>query len=296
MQYARNRELRATLHRAYSTRASELGARPNWDNTPVIRRILALRQEEARLLGYANYAEVSLVPKMAGSAAEVIDFLRELAGRRGRSRARDLARARRLRARQLGIGTLAAADLAFASETPEGASLRVLRSGGAPVLSRAPGLGGTVPRRRDAFRHHDPQGVRGDLASGRALLRDPRCRTGCADRPVLSRPVRAAGQAGGAWMDDGDRSPQRRRRASSTRSPTSSATLSAPVRGRAARSFTHDDVIDALPRVRARAAPAADARRRRRRVRHPRRRVGRGRAAQPVHGELLLGMGRARAR
>ncbi len=116
MQYARNRELRSTLHRAYSTRASELGARPDWDNTPVIRRILALRQEEARLLGYANYAEVSLVPKMAGSAAEVIDFLREL-NRKARPFAlSDIGELAEFGRATLGIGTLAPHDLAFASE------------------------------------------------------------------------------------------------------------------------------------------------------------------------------------
>ncbi len=60
-----NRALRETLYRAYVTRASDLGARPELDNTPLMREMLALRQEEARLLGYANFAEVSLVPKMA---------------------------------------------------------------------------------------------------------------------------------------------------------------------------------------------------------------------------------------
>src|SRR5262249_13194958 len=59
MSYCRNRAVRETLHRAYSTRASELGAQREWDNTPVIRRILELRHEIAELLGYANYAEVS---------------------------------------------------------------------------------------------------------------------------------------------------------------------------------------------------------------------------------------------
>ncbi len=71
MQYADQRELRAQMYRAYATRASELGdehARSEWDNSPLIDRILALRAEEARMLGYDNYAEVSLVPKMARSA------------------------------------------------------------------------------------------------------------------------------------------------------------------------------------------------------------------------------------
>ena len=116
MQYANNRDLRATLHRAYSTRASELGARQEWDNTAVIRRILALRREEAQLLGYANYAELSLVPKMAQSATEVITFLRELNVKARPFAQRDIAELNEFARTTLGIEELQAHDLAFASE------------------------------------------------------------------------------------------------------------------------------------------------------------------------------------
>ena len=81
MQYAHRRELRARLHRAFATRASDLGERPEWDNGPLIGRILAGRREEAELLGYPNYAHVSLVPKMAEHPDEVVAFLRDLAQR-----------------------------------------------------------------------------------------------------------------------------------------------------------------------------------------------------------------------
>ena len=91
LQYARNRNLRRRMHEAYATRASELGARAEWDNTAIIDRILALRHEEALLLGYRNYAEVSLVPKMAGDPAEVIAFLRDLAQRARPFAQRDFA-------------------------------------------------------------------------------------------------------------------------------------------------------------------------------------------------------------
>ena len=68
MQYADNRELRARMYRAYATRAAEFtdgSSQPEWDNSPVMNRMLALRQEEAKMLGYNNYAEVSLATKMA---------------------------------------------------------------------------------------------------------------------------------------------------------------------------------------------------------------------------------------
>lgn len=80
MQYAKDRELRAEMYRAYATRASEFG-NSQWDNSPVMEELLRLRQEEAGLLGYANYAEVSLEPKMASTVPEVLGFLRDLAQR-----------------------------------------------------------------------------------------------------------------------------------------------------------------------------------------------------------------------
>ncbi|MFG6428683.1 M3 family metallopeptidase [Roseateles sp. LYH14W] len=93
MQYAENRDLREKLYRAYVTRASESG-KPDWDNTAAMREIVALRQEEAKLLGYASFAEVSLAPKMASTPAEVTTFLSDL-GKRARPFAeKDLAELR----------------------------------------------------------------------------------------------------------------------------------------------------------------------------------------------------------
>ncbi len=80
MQYARDRELRRELYQAYATRASDAG--PNagkWDNSDVMVRILSLRREMAELLGYDNYAQLSLATKMAETPEQVLGFLRELA-------------------------------------------------------------------------------------------------------------------------------------------------------------------------------------------------------------------------
>ena len=77
LQFADKRELRETIYRANATKASELGAKPEWDNTQNIIDILKLRDEEAKLLGYDNFAEVSLVPKMATSPKQVIQFLED---------------------------------------------------------------------------------------------------------------------------------------------------------------------------------------------------------------------------
>jgi oligopeptidase A len=115
MQMGRNRALRETLYTAYVTRASETGPAER-DNTPVMRELLQLRQEEAQLLGYRNFAELSLVPKMAGSPAEVVAFLRDLGQRARPSAAADLAELREFAARELGLDDLQAWDVPFASE------------------------------------------------------------------------------------------------------------------------------------------------------------------------------------
>ena len=116
MQYAHDRDLRAALHRAFSTRASDLGAKPEWDNTDVIARILVLRREAAELLGYPNFAELSLVPKMAGSAEEVLLFLRDLARRAKPFAERDFAELAAFARERLGLADFAPWDVAYASE------------------------------------------------------------------------------------------------------------------------------------------------------------------------------------
>jgi oligopeptidase A len=115
MQYGSNRALRETLYTAYTTRASELGA-AELDNSAVMRELLALRQEEATLLGLASYAELSLVPKMADSPAQVNEFLRDLARRARSSAERDLAELHEFARTELGLPELQAWDMPFASE------------------------------------------------------------------------------------------------------------------------------------------------------------------------------------
>jgi len=116
MQYAQDRALRETLYRAYVTRASELGANAALDNGPIISETLSMRAEEATLLGYPSFADVSLVPKMAESPARVIEFLRDLAARAKPSAQRDMAELNAFASDKLGIKTLMSWDLAYVSE------------------------------------------------------------------------------------------------------------------------------------------------------------------------------------
>jgi oligopeptidase A len=115
MQYAANRDLRATLYKAYVTRASELGPAEQ-DNTPLMRELIELRQEAAQLLGHATYADVSLVPKMARNPAEVNAFLQDLALRAKPFAERDMRELRAFASAELGMPQLEAWDIAFVSE------------------------------------------------------------------------------------------------------------------------------------------------------------------------------------
>lgn len=115
MAYADNRTLRAELYRAYTTRASELGADLAWDNSAVMRDILRLRQEEAHLLGYGNYAELSLATKMAENPQQVLDFLYELAAKGKPFAERDFAELCDFAA-GLGISKVEAWDIAYVAE------------------------------------------------------------------------------------------------------------------------------------------------------------------------------------
>ena len=115
MQYGHHRPLRETLYRAYATRASEFG-KAEWDNTALISEILQLRAEAAELLGFSDYAQLSLATKMAQSPAEVMDFLRSLAQRARRFAEQDMAELKAYAAGRLGLPQLEAWDVAYASE------------------------------------------------------------------------------------------------------------------------------------------------------------------------------------
>jgi oligopeptidase A len=114
LQYADNRNLRETLYRAYATRASELG-KAEFDNTAIITQLLKLRDEEAKLLGFDNFAELSLATKMADTPQQVIAFLESLAKKAKPYAERDM---RELvdYAKQSGIEDLQAWDVSYVSE------------------------------------------------------------------------------------------------------------------------------------------------------------------------------------
>ncbi|MFW9594587.1 MAG: M3 family metallopeptidase [Macromonas sp.] len=122
MQFGTDRALRERLYRAYVTRASDQGNSQEvpdgakFDNTALIQELLALRQEEAALLGYPHFAAVSLVPKMASSTEQVTTFLRDLARKARPYAEQDLADMRQFAAEQLHLNDPQAWDWTYIGE------------------------------------------------------------------------------------------------------------------------------------------------------------------------------------
>jgi oligopeptidase A len=199
MQFAHSGALRERLYRAYVTRASDQGD-ARFDNSALIREILALREEEARLLGYRNFGEVSVVPKMADSPQEVITFLRDL-GQRARPFAeKDVADMRAFAREKLSLNDPQAWDWPYIGEKLKEERYAFSEQEVKQYFTAPKVLAGLfkivetlfeVSIRRDAAPVWNP-GVefyrieRGTELVGQFYL-DPAARTG---------------KRGGAWMDD----------------------------------------------------------------------------------------------
>jgi oligopeptidase A len=239
MQYGDNRALRERLYHAYVTRASEFGT-TEWDNSALIDRILGLRAEEARLLDFASFAQLSLATKMAESPQQVLNFLNELGARAKPFAERDMAELREFAAKELGMESLESWDVAYVSE-----KLRVARYAFSdqevkqyfPETVVLPGMfkvvesiyGVRIMPKHAAAWHPDVRFFEITDRDGRAI-----------GQFYLDMYAREA-KRGGAWMDDAI---NRRRKGSGVQLPVAYLTcnFSAPVGGKPAL-FTHDEVI-----------------------------------------------------
>ena len=240
LQYADDRTLRETVYHANATKAAEFG-KPQWDNTGLITQLLRLRAEEAALLGYRNFAEVSLVPKMAQTPAEVIAFLDDVAARAKPYAERDMAELRAFAREHLGIAKLEPWDVAYASEKlreqryafsdqevkqyfPEPKALEGLFR----VIQTLFGVRvrpDTAPVWHPDVRFFRIENPQGELVAQFYV-------------DLYARP----GKRSGAWMDDARA--RRRRADGSTQTPAAYLTcnFSAPVGDKPAL-FTHDEVL-----------------------------------------------------
>ena len=238
MQFADNRAMREKMYRAYVTRASEFG-KPEWDNSVLMEEIVTLRGEEARLLGFANYGELSLAAKMAETPEQVVEFVRELARRSRPFAERDLSELREFASIELGMKEMHAWDFAYTSEKlrerryafseqevkeyfPEDAVL----SGLFKLVETLYGLKiveSSAPVWHESVRFFD-------IRSNGALM-------GQFYFDLYAR----SSKRGGAWMDDAI---SRRRKDGKIQTPVAymNCNFSAPVGNRPAL-FTHDEVI-----------------------------------------------------
>ncbi|AKC87196.1 M3 family metallopeptidase [Pseudoxanthomonas suwonensis] len=198
--YAEDRALREALYRANGLRASEAGP-PELDNSGLIDRILALRAELAALLGFAGYAEYSLATKMAQSPGEVLEFLRDLAGRALPFARRDRAELEAFARDELGLDALEPWDLGYASEKLKQARYSYSEQEVKRYFTEPKVLAGLFDVIESLYRvkvrpdsapawHGDVRFYRVEDASGRLL--------GQFYLDLYAR----EGKRGGAWMDD----------------------------------------------------------------------------------------------
>jgi oligopeptidase A len=240
MQYADNRALRETFYRAYVTRASELGDKPEWDNTALISRIVVLRQEAARLLGFTSYAEVSLEPKMAETPAQVLDFLNELAQRAKPYAERDMAELKEFAARELSLAEPQAWDLAWISERLRAARYSFSDNEVKQYFPEPQVLAGMFKVVETIY------GLQIRAASAPTWHADVKFfeiadRTGAKIGEFYLDLYARPSKRGGAWMDDAI---TRRRKNGGIQTPVAylNCNFAPPVNGKPAL-FTHDEVI-----------------------------------------------------
>ena len=240
MKYADDRTLRAELHRAQATRASDLGARAEWDNGPLIERVLALRLESARLLDYPDYASMSLVPKMAGTTDEVLAFLRDLARRAKPYAERDLAELATFAREHLGIARLEPWDIAYASEKLMNERYAFSDELVRQYFPEDQVLAGLFRVVETIYGVHIREST-AETWHPTVRFFDIADRSGTTIAQFYFDNYAREGKQGGAWMDDAI---NRRRTAAGVQIPVAYLTcnLPAPVGAKPAL-FTHDDVI-----------------------------------------------------
>ena len=239
LQYADNRALREKMYHAYLTRAAEF-EHPEWNNAPLIEKILKLRDEEAKLLGYESFGEVSLVPKMANSPQQVLDFLNDLAKRAKPYAEKDVAELRDFAKRELGLEAMAPWDRTYAAEKLRGQRYSfseqevkqyfpepTVLAGMFRVVETLYGL--TLEASSAPVWHNDVKFF--DIRDRNKNL------VGQFYLDLYARDTKR----GGAWMDDAI---TRKRLASGIQTPVAYLTcnFSAPVGNKPAL-FTHDEVI-----------------------------------------------------
>ncbi|WP_173580291.1 M3 family metallopeptidase [Azonexus fungiphilus] len=243
MQYAENRELRQRMYHAYATRAAEIDngySKPEWDNGPLIKRLLELKAEDAQMLGFNNFAEVSLYTKMADTPAQVLDFLRDMAKKAKPFAEKDIAELKAFARDELGIADFQPWDAAYASEKLMQARYAFSEQEVKQYFTEPKVIAGlfqvieslfTVKVKEDKAPvwHEDVRFYRIETPAGELV--------GQFYMDLYARETKR----GGAWMDEAR---SRKRTASGIQKPIAylNCNFARPVGGKPA-TFTHDEVI-----------------------------------------------------
>ncbi|MDH4133994.1 MAG: oligopeptidase A, partial [Gammaproteobacteria bacterium] len=241
MMYADSRALRRELYEASSTRASELGPHAGrWDNAPVMQRILQLRAEKAGLLGFANFAALSVETKMAESTAEVLGFLNDLVARSRPAAQKEFAELRAFAAERFGVTELEAWDIPYYSEKLRQERYAFSEEDLRPYFPEPQVLAGLfdVVRRLYGLDVREVKGV--ELWHPDARFFEIRDAAGVMRGRFYLDLYARPHKRGGAWMDD---CIARKRERDAVQVPVAYlvCNFSAPIEGRPAL-FSHDEV------------------------------------------------------
>ncbi|MGM0594543.1 MAG: oligopeptidase A [Pseudomonadota bacterium] len=242
MAYADDRALREEVYEAFVTRASDKGPDAGkWDNSEVMERILAIRHELSGLLGFQNYAERSLATKMAEEPQQVLDFLRDLAGRSLDLAKEELEEIRAFARDEHGVDDLKPWDITYYAEKLRLAKYAISQEDLKPYFPEDRVVSGLfeVVKRLYGLDIREVEGVSTWHEDVRFFeIRDSD--GGTRGRFYLDLYARQ-NKRGGAWMDE---CIVRRRRGDGTlQIPTAYLTCNfAPPVGDAPALFTHDEV------------------------------------------------------
>ena len=206
MQFAHSSAVRKQLYRAYVTRASDQAPAEaaRFDNSAIMAELLALRHEEARLLGYRHFAEVSLVPKMASSAEQVITFLRDLARRARPFAEQDVADMRAFARENLGLSDPQPWDWPYVGERLKEARYAFSDQDVKPYFTAPKVLAGLFRIIETLFEvaiRRDSAPVWHPLVEFYRIERRTPSGTELVGQFYLD-PAARNGKRGGAWMDD----------------------------------------------------------------------------------------------
>ena len=242
MSHARNRALREEMYRAFTTRASDQGPDAGrFDNGPIMDEILALRDAQAKLLGFGSYAEKSLATKMARSVDEVMHFLHDLAFKAKPQAEKELRELQDFAAEQ-GATDLQPWDIGFWSERLREARYDLSDEALRPWFPAEKVIDGMFAVVGKLFgirfrQRHDVDTWHTDVRFFELVDDDGSVRAAF----YLDMYART-GKRGGAWMDDARI--RRRRLDGSLQTPVAYLTCNfAPPAGGKPGLLTHDEVV-----------------------------------------------------